>query len=103
MDLGGLYFLAETAITKELVLELAKAARLILSDKETVKYALQLQVILNAFKELDEVDTEEVEPSYHPIEIADRLRQDHTEKWSWDPLANVANKENGYIRGPKIK
>jgi aspartyl-tRNA(Asn)/glutamyl-tRNA(Gln) amidotransferase subunit C len=101
--MGCLHFLAETVVTKELVLELAKAARLILSDEETMKYALQLQMILNAFNELDEVDAEEVEPSYHPIEIADRLRQDHTEKWSWDPLANVADKENGYIRGPKIK
>jgi aspartyl-tRNA(Asn)/glutamyl-tRNA(Gln) amidotransferase subunit C len=101
--LGGVYLLAETAVTKELVLELAKAARLMLSDEETMKYALQLQVILNAFKELDEVDTEGVEPSYHPIEIADRLRQDQPEKWGWDPLANVVDSENGYIRGPKIK
>lgn len=95
--------MAETAITKELILELARNARLVLSDEEVVKYAQQLKVILEAFKQLDEVQTESIEPSYHPIEIADNLREDRSEKWIWDPLANVKDSEDGYIRGPKIK
>ncbi len=61
--------MAKIAVTRELVLGLAKAARLNLSEEETEKYAQQLTVILDAFKELDEVSTEGVEPSYHPIEI----------------------------------
>ena len=59
--------MVEIAVTNELVKELAKAARLILSDEETKKYTQQLSVILDAFRELDEVSTEGVEPSYHPI------------------------------------
>ncbi|MCJ7731536.1 Asp-tRNA(Asn)/Glu-tRNA(Gln) amidotransferase subunit GatC [Candidatus Bathyarchaeota archaeon] len=95
--------MAEIAVTRELVQGLAKAARLNLSEEETEKYAQQLSVILDAFKELDEVPTEGVEPSYHPIEIADRLREDEPVKWIWEPLANVKDAEAGYIRGPKIK
>ena len=94
--------MTEIDVTRDLVLELAKAARLNLSDEETAKYTQQLSVILDAFKELDEVSTEGVEPSYHPMEIADRLREDMVEKWDWDPLANVKDKEGKYIRGPKI-
>jgi len=95
--------LVEIAVTRKLVLELASAARLHLTEEETEKYAQQLSVILDAFKELDEVDTDGVEPSFHPIEIVDSLREDKPEKWDWDPLANVADSEAGYIRGPKIK
>jgi len=95
--------LAEIAVTRELVKELAKAARLILSEEETDKYTQQLSVILDAFKELDEVSTDGVEPSYHPIEIKDSLREDNPEKWIWYPLANVKDHEGKYIRGPRIK
>jgi aspartyl-tRNA(Asn)/glutamyl-tRNA(Gln) amidotransferase subunit C len=95
--------LAEIAVTRELVKELAKAARLILSEEETDKYTQQLSVILDAFKELDEVSTEGVEPSYHPIEIKDSLREDTPKKWEWDPMANVKDHEGRNIRGPRIK
>jgi aspartyl-tRNA(Asn)/glutamyl-tRNA(Gln) amidotransferase subunit C len=94
--------MTEIDVTRKLVLELAEAARLNLSDEETTKYTQQLSVILDAFKELDAVSTEGVEPSYHPIEIADSLREDVVEKWDWDPLANVKDKEGRYIRGPRI-
>jgi aspartyl-tRNA(Asn)/glutamyl-tRNA(Gln) amidotransferase subunit C len=96
-------FLAKIAVSRELVLELAKAARLELTVEETDRYTQQLNVILDAFRELDEVSTEGVEPSYHPIEIEDKLREDVPEKWEWDPLANVVDREGKYIRGPKIK
>lgn len=95
--------MAETAITKELVLDISKSARLDLTNTEIEKYTQQLNVILEAFKQLDEVQAEGTEPSYHPIEIADNLREDRSEIWIWDPLANVKDSENSYIRGPKIK
>jgi aspartyl-tRNA(Asn)/glutamyl-tRNA(Gln) amidotransferase subunit C len=95
--------LAETAVTRELVKRLAKVACLNLTPEETGRYAQQLSVILDAFKELDQVDTEGVEPSYHPFELEDALREDEPEKWRWDPLANVADAEGRRIRGPRIK
>ncbi|MFA9495868.1 MAG: Asp-tRNA(Asn)/Glu-tRNA(Gln) amidotransferase subunit GatC [Candidatus Bathyarchaeota archaeon] len=95
--------MAETAVTRELVERLAKTARLNLTPEETGRYAQQLSVILDAFKELDQVDTEGVEPSYHPIELEDALREDEPEKWEWDPLANVVDAEGRSIRGPRIK
>ena len=95
--------MAEIAVTRDLVERLAKASRLTLTEEETTKYTQQLSVILEAFNELDQVDTEGVEPSYHPIELEDALREDEPEKWEWDPLANVADAEGRSIRGPRIK
>ena len=95
--------MAEVAVTRDLVERLAKATRLTLTTEELSKYTQQLSVILEAFNELDQVDTEGVEPSYHPIELEDALRDDEPKKWEWDPLANVVDKEGRNIRGPKIK
>ena len=95
--------MAEIAVTRDLVERLAKATRLTLTTEEISKYTQQLSVILEAFNELDQVDTEGVEPSYHPIELEDALRDDEPKKWEWDPLANVVDKEGRNIRGPKIK
>ena len=82
---------------------MAEAARLNLTDEELERYMQQLKVILEAFRELDEVDTEGVEPSFHPIELEDVLREDKASKWVWDPLANSEHKEDGYFRGPRIQ
>jgi aspartyl-tRNA(Asn)/glutamyl-tRNA(Gln) amidotransferase subunit C len=95
--------MAEAVISKKLVVELAQYTRLGLNEAEVEKYTQQLNVIIDAFKKLDEVSTEDVKPSYHPLEITDNLRQDKAEKWIWDPLKNVESKEKRYIRGPKIK
>jgi len=86
-----------------LVLRVAEAARLSLTDEELKRYEQQLKVILEAFRTLDEVDTEGVEPSFHPIELGDVLRDDEASGWSWDPLSNSRHREDGYFRGPRIQ
>ena len=86
-----------------MVRRVAEAARLNLTDEELERYQKQLKVILEAFRMLDEVDTEGVEPSFHPIELEDVFRDDEPSRWSWDPLANSMHKEDGYFRGPRIQ
>ena len=86
-----------------MVRRVAVAARLSLIDEELERYERQLKVILEAFRELDEVDTEGVEPSFHPVELEDVLREDEVSRWSWDPLANSTHRKDGYFRGPRIQ
>jgi len=95
--------LSDAEIDRGMVLRVAEAARLSLTDDELERYERQLKVILESFRELDEVDTRDVEPSYHPIEIEDVLRDDEAWRWSWDPLANSEHREDGYFRGPRIQ
>ena len=65
-------------------------------------YAEQLRVILEAFSELDAVNTEGVEPSYHPLVLDGALRDDEPEEWEWDPFTNSGHREDRYFRGPRI-
>lgn len=89
-------------IDKELVKRVADNSRLNLSDEEIEKFTDQLKDILSAFKSLDEVNADNVKPSFHPQEVSDVYREDKAEKFDWDPLANTKSKEKKYFKGPRI-
>jgi aspartyl-tRNA(Asn)/glutamyl-tRNA(Gln) amidotransferase subunit C len=94
--------LSKYTINKELVQRIAKASRLELTEEELEKYVSQMNDILDSFKEIDQVDTEGVEPSFHPMKYENVLREDKPKKWGWDPLKNTEHKEGEYVKGPKI-
>lgn len=89
-------------IEKELVKRITNNARLNLGDDEIEKFTKQLKDVLDAFKSLDEVDTSDVKPSFHPQEISDVYREDKAEKFDWDPLTNTKHNEGKYFKGPRI-
>ncbi|MHA2393763.1 MAG: Asp-tRNA(Asn)/Glu-tRNA(Gln) amidotransferase subunit GatC [Promethearchaeota archaeon] len=86
----------------ELVRRIAEAAHLNLSDEELEKYSNQIIDILEAFTELDQVNTTETSPSIHPIKLENVLREDISKDWDWDPFNNTKHKEKNYFKGPKI-
>ncbi len=89
-------------IDEKLIDHISKVSRLSLTEKEKEKYLKQLADILKTFKEIDEVDTENVEPSFHPLPLSNVWREDEVKKWKWDPLKNTEHKEEKYFKGPKI-
>ncbi len=89
-------------IDRELLEHIAEVSRLKLTDEELERFTEQLKVILGAFREIDEVDTEGVEPSFHPSELKDALREDEAKPWDWDPLGNSGHKERRQFKGPRI-
>ena len=89
-------------IDEKLVKHVAKIARLSLTKQEIEKFSKQLENILQAFKEIDEVDISGVEPSFHPQELKNVWREDKAKPWKWDPLGNTKHKEKKYFKGPKI-
>lgn len=74
-----------------------------LTEEELELFTDQLKVILDAFKKIDEINTEGVEPSFHPYEMKNVLRDDESRIWDWDPLENAKHKEERHFKGPKIK
>lgn len=90
-------------ITPELVKKIALQARLNLSNEEIEKFVPQLKEILAAFSELDKVDTKDVQPSFHPVEIKNVSREDVVGKClsQDDALSLTPHQRNGYFRGPK--
>ena len=90
-------------IDKELVKRIANVARLELTEDEIEKFTKQLKGILEVFRELDDLDTKEIEPSFHPQELSNVLREDKVTPWSWDPFENTDHKEGRHFKGPRIQ
>jgi aspartyl-tRNA(Asn)/glutamyl-tRNA(Gln) amidotransferase subunit C len=90
------------SLDKDMVRRVADVAHINLSEEEIERYIHQFEQILETFKELEEVEIKDTEPSFHPIKIFDIMRKDHEIKWVWDPFSNTEDKEKDYFRGPKI-
>jgi len=56
--------------------KIAHLARLHLSDADIVEYSVQLSRILNFIEDMNQVDTTNIEPLAHPLDIPQRLRED---------------------------
>lgn len=89
-------------VDQKLVEHVAKVSRLELTNEELERFTEQLKGILDAFKEMDEVDTDDVKPSFHPVEVKNIWREDKAEYWNWCPFDNSEHIEERYFKGPKI-
>lgn len=88
-------------IDKKLIEHIASIARLSLTEKEKELYIKQLSEVLDAFKQIDHVDTN-LSPAFHPVPVEDVWREDKVAKARWNPLGNARHKEKGYFKGPRI-
>lgn len=90
-------------IDKELIQQVAKNARLNLSDAEVKEFLPQVKEILSAFEKLREVETGNIKPSFQPLEIKNVLREDIIKqcKSQEEILSNTILKKDGYFKGPK--
>ena len=64
------------SLDKKQVKEIAQLARLKIDDSEVQQTTAELNNILNLMAELNEIDTEHVEPMAHPLDMSQRLRED---------------------------
>lgn len=88
------------ALSSEQVLHIARLARVALSPGEVAQYAEQLSNILDHFATLSALDTTDIEPTAHPLPIANIMRADEvTPSLPIDSvLSNAPERENGYFR-----
>ena len=88
---------------RELIEKIASISRLNLTESEINEFLPQLKEILNAFSKIKEVNTENVRPSFQPLEIKNIYREDKIEKClsQEEALKNTKHKENGFFKGPK--
>lgn len=63
-------------LTPEDVLKVARLGRLKLTDAEVADYTAKLGSILEYVESLNEVDTEDVEPMVHAVELSNVFRRD---------------------------
>ncbi|WP_022853020.1 Asp-tRNA(Asn)/Glu-tRNA(Gln) amidotransferase subunit GatC [Thermodesulfatator atlanticus] len=92
------------AITKEEVEHVAHLARLEFSEDEIDLFAEQLADILTYVAKLNELNTENVEPTYHALRLTNVFREDEVkESYPTDEiLKNAPERENGFFVVPKV-
>ncbi len=91
--------------SKKTIDHISKLALIDLSEEEKEKLSKELGDILNYFNKLDELDTNNVKPTTHPI---DGLKNVFREDEPWESLSNeealrnAKHKKDGYFKAPRI-
>jgi aspartyl-tRNA(Asn)/glutamyl-tRNA(Gln) amidotransferase subunit C len=82
-------------------------SRLELSEEDKEKNTPKLNSVLDYFGELDEVDTEGVEPTYHILPMSNVFRDDlesvPTRSLPQEEvLSNAPKKQDGFFKAPRM-
>ena len=90
-------------VDRKLLEHVAEVARIKLNDDEIKKFLPQLKESLEFFSKLKEINTENVKPSFQPVELKNAMRDDKEEKClsQDDALSLTEHKKDGYFKGPK--
>ncbi len=93
-----------TQISAELVRHIGKLSRIELSDAEVTAFVRQLGDVLEAFGKLQELDTENVTPMAHAVELQNVFGEDipHTSLTPDEALANAPARVDDFFRVPKV-
>lgn len=91
-------------ITREEVEHVAVLARLKFSEEEKERFTLQLNSILEYMGKLGELNTAQVEPTYHAVAQSNVFRDDVVKPCLPQELtlSNAPDAEGGLFRVPKI-
>lgn len=91
-------------ITKEQVHNIAKLARLEITDEEAEKYSHEVGSMIELAEQLNEVDTTNVEPTTHISSVKNVMRKDEPKEWITrdDALKNAPDHKDGLFRVPSI-
>lgn len=91
-------------ITKEQVLHTAKLAKLKINDDEMENLTEKLSGILESASKLEEIDTENIEPLSHVLEVENVTRADVIKPGLTidEALKNAPDKEGRCFKVPKV-
>lgn len=91
-------------VSKERTKRLAWLAKIELTEEENDKITVQLNRILESFKDLDKVDLKGVEPTYHAINVTNIMREDKVTPCleKDEALANSSKVKDSFFVAPKI-
>jgi len=91
-------------ISKDEVEHIAWLARIELSEEEKGLFTEQFNNILDYFEKIDEVETEEVPPTYHVLDLVDVYREDDvlSSLSVEEALKNAPKKEKQFLKAPRI-
>ena len=91
--------------TDEDVKHIAWLCRIKLENQEEINdYKNKFNEIINYFKKISEINTENIEPTFHIIEDTNRFRDDIVQESLTEDevMENVPKKKDRYIQAPRI-
>ncbi len=91
-------------ISKEDVVKVAELARLEFKEQDVQKFTEQLGNILEHVEKLNELDTDNVEPTSHVLDISTPLREDKVDKMLTieEVLQNAPESEDDFFVVPQV-
>ncbi|WP_339061048.1 Asp-tRNA(Asn)/Glu-tRNA(Gln) amidotransferase subunit GatC [Tepidibacillus marianensis] len=91
-------------LSKKEVEHVANLARLSLSDEETKLFTEQLRSILDLAQKLNELDTEQIKPTSHALNITNVFREDHADESLPREIAlkNAPDQKDGQFKVPPV-
>jgi aspartyl-tRNA(Asn)/glutamyl-tRNA(Gln) amidotransferase subunit C len=91
-------------ITKEQVKHVANLARLEISDEEASMFTEHLSSIITFAEQLNEIDTDGIEPTTHVLDLKNVMRKDEPRQWITreEALKNAPDHKDGQYRVPSI-
>jgi aspartyl-tRNA(Asn)/glutamyl-tRNA(Gln) amidotransferase subunit C len=91
-------------LSREEIQRVAMLARLRLTAEEEERFTEQLDKILQYMDKLNQLDTSEVQPLAHAVDIVNAFREDEvTNRPNVDALlANAPERDETFFRVPKI-
>ena len=89
---------------KKTIIKIANLAKLEIKDDKLNDIASSLEKILNLVDEMNDVDTDDVTPMSHPLNLKQELRKDEVKEANQRDLFKKDNEntDNGYYKVPKI-
>jgi aspartyl-tRNA(Asn)/glutamyl-tRNA(Gln) amidotransferase subunit C len=89
-------------VTREEILHVAELAKLALTEEEIERLGGQLNQILDAVGKVSELDLSEVEPTSHPLDLANVWAEDEPRPSLplEAALANAPEREGNFFRVP---
>ncbi len=91
-------------ITREDVEHISWLASIKIEDEEKDEFVEQFNSILEYFHQLDEVETEGIEPTFRVVDLVNIFREDESfpSLSQEEALRNAPRRENGYFKSPRI-
>ncbi|WP_243387393.1 Asp-tRNA(Asn)/Glu-tRNA(Gln) amidotransferase subunit GatC [Bacillus kexueae] len=91
-------------ISKEQVKHVAHLARLAITEEEAEMFTTQLDAIIGFAEQLNELNTENIEPTSHVLNMKNVMREDVPEQGlnREEVMKNAPDHQDGQVRVPSI-
>ena len=91
-------------ISKDDIIKVSELARLEFKEEELEKFTEQLGNILEYIEQLNELNTDNVEPTSHVLDMSTPLREDKVEEWlsTEEVLKNAPESEDDFFVVPQV-